>query len=69
MIPLVQDYWRRVCDEVEPRHAPGRIKQWLNLLRLNFVEGERLFAQLRALRTLEKIDHVVSSCLIMREAA
>lgn len=69
VIPLVQNYRRRVCDEVEPRHAPGRIKQWLNLLRRNFVEGERLFAQLRALRTLEEIDRVLSSQMTIREAA
>ena len=42
--------------DVAPRHAPGRIKQWLNLLRRNYPQGETLFQQLRLLRDATEID-------------
>jgi hypothetical protein len=31
--PLIADYWSQVLEKLEPRHAPGRLKQWLGLLR------------------------------------
>jgi tRNA-dihydrouridine synthase C len=34
--PLIGEFWLRVLAKVEARHAPGRLKQWLNLLRRNF---------------------------------
>jgi tRNA-dihydrouridine synthase C len=45
--PLLRVYWQRVALHVEPRHRPGRLKQWLNLLRRRFVEAEAAYQQLR----------------------
>ena len=56
VVPLVLDYWDSVRRDLDPRHAPGRIKQWLNLLRRNYPQGELLFQQLRALRDAAEID-------------
>jgi tRNA-dihydrouridine synthase C len=56
VLPLLVDYWQCVRRDLEPRHAPGRIKQWLNLLRRNYAQGERLFQQLRLLREVTEID-------------
>jgi hypothetical protein len=36
LLPLIAEFWLRVLAKVEARHAPGRLKQWLNLLRRNF---------------------------------
>ena len=47
--PLLQRYWDRVALHVEPRHRPGRLKQWLNLLRRRFPEAEQAYVELRVL--------------------
>ncbi len=47
--PLLRVYWQRVALHVEPRHRPGRLKQWLNLLRRRFVEAEAAYQQLRTI--------------------
>jgi len=45
--PMIGDYWQAVRAEVAPRHAPGRLKQWLNLLQRTFPEAGRLFRAIR----------------------
>lgn len=44
---MISDYWQAVRAEVAPRYAPGRLKQWLNLLQRNFPEASRLFRAIR----------------------
>ncbi len=58
--PLLDDYWRRVTRELAPRHAPGRLKQWLNLLRRHYPQAERLFGRLRELRDAAAVDACVA---------
>ena len=55
LLPLLGDYWRAVLARVEPRHAPGRLKLWLNLLRRNYPQAERLHQQVRPLREAETV--------------
>lgn len=47
--PLVGSFWAAVQLKVAPRHAPGRLKQWLNLLRRNYPQAESLFQAVRPL--------------------
>lgn len=47
--PLLRVYWMRIALHVEPRHRPGRLKQWLNLLRRRFAEAEAAYVELRTL--------------------
>lgn len=61
VLPLLVAYWQCVRHDLEPRHAPGRIKQWLNLLRRNYPQGEILFQQLRLLREAPEIDRRMQS--------
>lgn len=56
VLPLLVDYWQCVRRDLAPRHAPGRIKQWLNLLRRNYPQGETLFQQLRRRSDVTEID-------------
>ena len=44
------DFWGRVQQKVEARHAPGRFKQWLQLLRLRYPQAERLYWLVREVR-------------------
>ncbi|WP_216821785.1 tRNA-dihydrouridine synthase [Uliginosibacterium sp. TH139] len=53
--PLLAHYWRAVLTRVEERHAPGRIKQWLNLLRRNYPQAELLYQAVRPLRQVAEV--------------
>lgn len=54
--PLLLDFWQAVQRKVEARHAPGRLKQWLNLLRRNFPQAELLYQRVRPLRSIADVD-------------
>lgn len=55
LLPLLGGYWQAVLARVEARHAPGRIKQWLNLLRRHYPQAEILFQVIRPLREAEDV--------------
>jgi len=57
--PLLAMFWRQVQRKVQPTHAPGRVKQWLNLLRRNFPRAETLYQELRPLRRPAEVDAVL----------
>jgi len=59
--PLLVEYWQRVRLEVAPRHAPGRLKQWLNLLQKHFPEADRLFRTVRGESDPAAIDVTISA--------
>lgn len=57
--PLLAQFWVRVLSRVEARHAPGRLKQWVGLLRRNYAQAEALFAALRTVRGLAESEAVL----------
>ena len=59
LLPLLGAYWQQVQADIAPRHAPGRLKQWLNLLRRHYPQAETLFQHLRELRE----SPAVGACL------
>jgi tRNA-dihydrouridine synthase C len=56
LLPHVAHYWRSVRAKVEPRHAPGRLKQWLHLLERNYPQAARLMADVRLLRVADEVE-------------
>ena len=54
--PLLLRYWQRVALHVEPRHRPGRLKQWLNLLRRRFPEAEAAYLELRVMSDPKAVE-------------
>ena len=56
VLPLLIDYWQAVRREVTPKHAPGRLKLWLKLLRRNYPQAETLFERFKPLRDAAAID-------------
>lgn len=54
--PLLADFWALVVQRVEARHASGRLKQWLGLLRRSYPQAEDLYQRLRTLNKLAEID-------------
>ena len=53
--PHLADYWQAVLGRVEPRHAPGRLKQWLAHLARTFVEAEALLRAIRHARDVAEV--------------
>ncbi|MBY0453907.1 MAG: tRNA-dihydrouridine synthase [Burkholderiaceae bacterium] len=49
LLPHLADFWRLVCQELEPRQRAGRLKQWLYLLRRRFVQADIAYQQVRTL--------------------
>lgn len=55
LLPHLLDFWRWVCQELEPRQRAGRLKQWLYLLRRRFVEADVAYQQVRTLTDQDTI--------------
>jgi tRNA-dihydrouridine synthase C len=53
---MIMDFWTQVQNKVLPTQSPGRLKQWLNLMRRSYPQAETLFVSLRALRTAKDIS-------------
>ena len=55
LLPLLQAYWALIAPHTPPRHRPGRIKQWLNLLRRRYPEAQAAYDAVRLLHTAEEV--------------
>ena len=67
--PLIAKFWRQVQGRVEAKHAPGRLKQWLNALRQVFPEAEALYWAVRPMRGLEETSALLRQHGIPAELA
>ncbi|MBI4984442.1 MAG: tRNA-dihydrouridine synthase family protein [Rhodocyclales bacterium] len=56
---MIGDFWSQVQNKVLPSQAPGRLKQWLGLMRRSYPQAAELFAALRALRTAAEVSGVL----------
>lgn len=61
LLPLLGEFRQRVAAKVAAHHAPGRIKQWLNMLRRRYEDAEVLYQAVRPLKTLAEIDRVFAA--------
>lgn len=67
LLPLLQDFWRLVRRKLPPHSAPGRLKQWLGFLTLNYVEATALFTEVRRENDCVKIDHLLGVAAQVRD--
>ncbi len=58
--PQIDRFWALVAPRVQPRHHPGRLKQWLNLLRRRFPEAQALYDAVRALTDPRDVQAVLA---------
>jgi tRNA-dihydrouridine synthase C len=49
LLPWLIEHFRQARVAMDPRHAPGRLKQWLGMLRAAYPEAEALHRELRLL--------------------
>lgn len=47
---MIAHFWQRVNAKLPAAHTPGRLKQWLGLMRRNYPQAETLYIALRAQR-------------------
>jgi tRNA-dihydrouridine synthase C len=59
--PFIAAFWAQVQEKVAPRHAPGRLKQWLGLLRRNYAGAEMLWRRLRETNDVMEIGRVLAA--------
>ena len=50
LLPCVADYYDQLCARMKVRHAPGRLKQWLGMMRVAYPEAQMLYQLLRVER-------------------
>lgn len=61
---LIDDFWRQVQGKVLPNQAPGRLKQWLMLMRRSYAQADHLFAAIRPLRHAAEVTPVLQQMLV-----
>lgn len=59
--PAIDAYWAGVKEKITPPNAPGRLKQWLALLRRIYPEGEAMYQRLRPLTTNAEVDALLAA--------
>ncbi|MDB5815447.1 MAG: dihydrouridine synthase family protein [Rhodocyclales bacterium] len=67
--PFIHAFWQGVQRKVEARHAPGRLKQWLNLLRRNYTQAELLYQAVRPLREAHDVQIILQTFIGVMDVA
>ena len=65
VVLLVCEFWVRVQQRVTARHAPGRLKLWLNSLRRAYPQAEVLYQRLRAVNDVRDADALLKAHVAM----
>ena len=61
LMPLLDEFWLRVQQRVSTRHAPGRLKLWLNSLRRTYPQAEVLYHRVRGLSDVREVGGVLGN--------
>jgi len=56
LAPHIEKFWHMVCRKVISKHAPGRLKQFLALLRRAYPEADRLAQRIRPLNEAAEVE-------------
>ena len=57
LLPLLATFWELVCLRLERRQQAGRLKQWLQFLRLRYPDAEAGYAEVRTLTDPVAVGH------------
>ena len=57
---MLADFWTRVQRKVLPAQSPGRLKQWLGLMRRGYPRAERLFRTVREARSGPEVNTILA---------
>lgn len=56
---MIENFWGQVQAKVLPTQSPGRLKQWLGLMRRSYHQADELFLALRELRLADEVSAVL----------
>ncbi len=56
LLEPMEQFWRMVCEELDPHQRAGRLKQWLNLLRRRHAEAQAAFDEVRVMTDQQRIS-------------
>jgi tRNA-dihydrouridine synthase C len=63
LLPLLDVYWKLICQRAIPKYRAGRMKQWLNYLRKTYPEAEAAFVQVRTVTDTRQVEALLASWL------
>ena len=55
LLPVVRVFFDEARGALSPRHAPGRLKQWLSFLRHQYPQAQMLFETIKGVSEPERI--------------
>ncbi|NRA21875.1 MAG: hypothetical protein HRU05_15485, partial [Oceanospirillaceae bacterium] len=58
---LINAYYQKVQQQLLPPFVPGRVKQWLNMMRGQNPLAQLLFDQIKQLKELPEITRLLNS--------
>jgi tRNA-dihydrouridine synthase C len=61
LCPVIAGFRHHVMGKVKPMHAPGRLKQWFNLLRRRYPEAEAIYQRIRSVSAMTAIDGILTA--------
>ncbi|MDP2133171.1 MAG: tRNA-dihydrouridine synthase [Sulfuritalea sp.] len=53
---MIAEFWIRVQQKLPPHQSPGRLKQWLGLMRRSYPLAAELFTAVREMRRAPEVD-------------
>ena len=59
---MIAEFWMRVQLKLPPHQSPGRLKQWLGLMRRSYPQAEKLYGEIRELRRAPEITVTLERC-------
>jgi tRNA-dihydrouridine synthase C len=57
---LIACFWGKVQAKVLPHQSPGRLKQWLGLMRRSYPQADTLYQEVRALHCAADVSRVLT---------
>ncbi len=66
---MLAEFWARVQAKLPPHQSPGRLKQWLGLMRRSCPEAALLYREIRELRRAPEISLALERCGLPRAVA
>jgi tRNA-dihydrouridine synthase C len=63
--PHLETFWQIVSCHVSARHRAGRLKQWLNFLRRQYIEAQNAYDALRVINDPELITQYLNNQLVI----
>ncbi|MCE5182152.1 MAG: tRNA-dihydrouridine synthase family protein [Betaproteobacteria bacterium] len=63
LLPWIADFYDQLLARMDARHAPGRLKQWLGMMRSAYPEAEALHRTLRVERDPVAVGKMLATCL------